>query len=125
MRTSLKYLHAIKYATLVFAGLYLAAQLILPRLHLSYILNFDTSCYLHPLGVIEKFSPSGSCSAGLRSVFGFPFIIQLSLISQRRQQLITFLIDMLPVFIALAAYSGVKRLDESEKSSSSGAETEA
>lgn len=59
----------------VFIGLFVLAQVLMPMLHLSVLLNFDTSCYSGGISFIERLSSEGSCGANVRFPIGFPFVI--------------------------------------------------
>lgn len=61
-------------ATVIFFCL----QIIMPRIGLSLVPNFDTSCYSGTYAFIEKISDNSSCGARGADLVGFPLVVNFS-----------------------------------------------
>lgn len=85
------------------AIVYIAAQLVMPKLGYSLALNFDTSCYSGAISFLERVN-TGSSSCGASGNFiGFPFVINFAY-NTSFQKILTALLDFLPLIVGLGIF---------------------
>lgn len=88
---------------------YLAAQIIMPRLGFALILNFDTSCYSGSISFLERAnSPNASCGTRNPNFVGFPFVVNFDY-NNSLQKLATLLFNMAPVVALIPLIWNKKR----------------
>lgn len=86
-------------------SIFLLLQLIMPRIGLSLIPNFDTSCYSGSIAFIERVSSGSSCGGGGSGHIGFPFVMNFSYNSKLENLLaVLFNAAILTFLYAVAIY---------------------
>ena len=86
----------LRVIVITFVLLYLAAQIVMPKLGLAAIVNFDSSCYSGASRYLERANgPHGSSCGGSNTNFmGFPFVFN-AFSNTIEQKLAVLVIDVL------------------------------
>lgn len=85
----------VKILVLSLIVIYLALQVLGPRIQIALTPNFDTSCYSGRFSFIERVSKNSSCGAGPKGSVGFPFVFNFKY-NPKHLNALVFLIDILP-----------------------------
>lgn len=98
----------VKNILITLTVIFLAAQLIMPKLGYSLALNFDTSCHSGAISSLERVNTGNSSCGASGNFVGFPFVVNFDY-NNTLQKLLTLALDLLLLVVALSLFKMLKK----------------